>query len=185
MKNKIYTPEEIINYWYSERVQPLWFNSTPEFDAELKERFEPLVKSAAQGELSNWLESPEGCLALVIVLDQFPLNIYRGKPESFSTEKQAVNIARHAVERGYDKKLPSSQLAFLYMPFMHSESMADQDLSVQLFTSAGLKDNAKFAEHHRDIVRRFGRFPHRNKILGRQNSQDELEYLNSKGAFKG
>lgn len=179
------SPGSIIDFWYSERIKPRWFNSTPELDDEIRERYELLWHNAAQGEYNSWCETAEGCLALVIILDQFPLNMFRGKPESFKTESQAVTFAKLAVEKKHDRVLPKDKLVFLYMPLMHSENLEDQDLSVSLFEQAGLADNARFANHHREIVRRFGRFPHRNAILNRTSSQDELDYLNSKEAFKG
>jgi uncharacterized protein (DUF924 family) len=137
------------------------------------------------GDLDSWQNTPEGALALVIVLDQFPLNMFRGKPESFSTESQSREVARKAIAKGWDEKLEISSLAFLYMPFMHSENLEDQDRSVYLFEAAGLIDNLRFAKHHRELIRRFGRFPHRNAILGRESSEEELEYLASREAFHG
>ena len=177
--------QEILDFWYSEAVRVQWFSSTPELDAEIRQRFEPVWKKAARGELDHWKACPEGCLALVIVLDQFPLNMFRGEAISFSTEQIAVGVAQHAVDSGMDSQLPKEQLAFLYMPFMHSEKTVHQDISVKLFSDAGLEANTRFAHHHRDIVRRFGRFPHRNAILGRENTLEELEYLASDGAFRG
>jgi uncharacterized protein (DUF924 family) len=162
-----------------------WFASTPELDETIRHQFEPLWRRAAAGELDGWQATPEGALALVIVLDQLPLNMYRGRPESFSTEQQAVAVAKQAVAQGHANLIPPDRLMFLYMPLMHSEHMEDQDLSVQLFAAAGLAENQRFAEHHRDIVRRFGRFPHRNRILGRECTAGELDYLASPQAFKG
>ncbi|NNF95899.1 MAG: DUF924 domain-containing protein [Halobacteria archaeon] len=178
-------PQSILEFWFSDTVRPLWFQSTPEFDAELRDRFEPVCHSAEQGNLGDWAETPEGALALVIVLDQFPLNIYREDVLSFSTEAKAREIATLAIERNLDADLTDDQKAFLYLPFMHSEELADQDKSVALFEAAGLAENLKFAQHHRDIIRRFGRFPHRNKILGRQSTEEELAYLESDEAFHG
>jgi len=131
------------------------------------------------------MTSAEGCLALVILLDQLPLNMFRGRPESFQTEAQARTIAGFAIKRGFDETLGGARRAFLYMPYMHSESPDDQDRSVQLYERAGLQDNLAFARHHREIVCRYGRFPHRNAILGRPSSREELEYLASDGAFTG
>ena len=179
------SPQSIVEFWFSDKVRPLWFQSTPEFDAELRIRFESLWQAAGQGSLDDWVETPEGALALVIVLDQLPLNIYRGEALGFSTEAKAREIATRAVERKLDADLTDEQKAFLYMPFMHSESMEDQDKSVALYDAAGLAENLKFAQHHRDIIRRFGRFPHRNKILGRHSTQAELDYLVSDEAFHG
>jgi uncharacterized protein (DUF924 family) len=121
----------------------------------------------------------------VIVLDQFPLNMFRGEAQSYSTGEQALEVAADAVARGLDRELEGERLAFLYMPFMHSENPGDQEQSVALFEAAGLEDNLRFARHHRELIRRFGRFPHRNAILGRPSSAEELAYLASKEAFLG
>ncbi|WP_455196917.1 DUF924 family protein [Kaarinaea lacus] len=179
------TPADILDFWFSEKVKPLWFNSTPDFDAQLKERYADIYRAALNGQLSKWQQTADGCVALVVILDQFPLNMYRGLPESFAGEALARDITRKAVSKGFDKQIPDEQKAFLYMPLMHSENIVDQDLSVQLFEAAGLTENLRFANHHRDIVQRFGRFPHRNKILGRTSTQAELDYLTSKDAFHG
>ena len=141
--------------------------------------------AASAGDYDNWQQSSSGSLALVIVLDQFPLNMFRGKKESFKTEKKAIEVAKHAIALKQDLQLDKDKLAFLYLPLMHSENIDDQNYSVKLFEEAGLLENAKFAKHHHDIVQRFGRFPHRNTILGRKSSQAELDYLSSDEAFKG
>lgn len=151
----------------------------------MRQRFEPLWEAAVRGELDAWRGNPEGCLALAIILDQFPLNMFRGTAKSFSSERQAIAVAKQAIAHGFDQRIDPAQLAFLYMPLMHSEELTDQDLSVELFTAARLENNLRFAQHHRDIVRRFGRFPHRNAILGRPSTLQEIDYLNSKEAFKG
>jgi uncharacterized protein (DUF924 family) len=179
------TPQQIIAFWFSPEVTPRWFDSTPELDLQIRESFESVLVHAAKGGLNQWGETPEGALALCILLDQFPLNMYRGKRRSFETEQQAVAVTKAAVAAGMDDRLSDSQKAFLYMPLMHSESLADQELSVKLFEAAGLGHNARFARHHRDLIRRFGRFPHRNAILGRESCPEEIEYLNSAEAFKG
>ncbi|OYY95433.1 MAG: hypothetical protein B7Y41_02715 [Hydrogenophilales bacterium 28-61-23] len=177
--------QDLLDYWFSPRIGKCWFASTPALDDEIRQRYEALWRRAAAGELDNWAASPEGVLALAIVLDQLPLNMYRGKPAAFSTERQAVEVVRQAVARGDDQRLPRDRLLFLYMPLMHSENLADQDQSVALFERAGLVANLRFAEHHRGIVRRFGRFPHRNAILGRDSTPEEIAYLASDQAFKG
>lgn len=176
---------EVIDFWFSDDVKKRWFASTPAFDRELRERFHGLWEQARGGELDQWMESAEGCLALVIILDQFPLNMFRGEAESFSTEARSREVARVALERGFDQELSTEQKAFVYMPFMHSEDLADQERSLQLFDQPGLESNFRFARHHHEIVREFGRFPHRNEILGRESSAAEIEYLNSKRAFTG
>jgi uncharacterized protein (DUF924 family) len=124
-------------------------------------------------------------LALVIVLDQFPLNMFRGQRESFATEAAAREAAVQAIAWGFDQSLTDEQKAFLYLPFMHSEDLADQDRAVALYEGAGLENSLKWARHHRELIRRFGRFPHRNAILGRPSTPEELAYLGSAGAFKG
>lgn len=176
---------ELLDFWFSEAVSRFWFNSTPEFDRQLKDSYGDLWQQAVNGELDAWLETAEGCLALVIILDQFPLNMFRGEARSFSSEQQSREVAAHALEKGFDVELTSRQKSFLYMPFMHSENLDDQARSLQLFDQPGLEDNLRFARHHYGIVERFGRFPHRNAILGRPSSESEIEYLNSKEAFKG
>ncbi len=175
----------LLDFWFSERVKKMWFNSTPEFDRELQEKFESTYLEAMRGEHDDWANEVEGALALVILFDQLPLNIYRKKMESFQAEEKSREIAGQVIENKWDEQLDSSQKAFLYMPFMHSEDIQDQDLALSLFARAKLDDNLKFAKHHRDIVVRFGRFPHRNAILGRENTAAEQDYLNSKEAFLG
>jgi uncharacterized protein (DUF924 family) len=178
-------PSELLTFWFSEPVCSHWFSSTPELDQEIGDRFESLWGLASDGHLDHWMTTAEGCLALVILLDQFPLNMFRGQPESFQTEAQARSVAGFAIKRGFDALLEPAQCAFLYMPFMHSESLEDQDRSVALYEQAGLGNNLAFAKHHREIVRQFGRFPHRNAILGRASNPEELQYLVSEGAFTG
>jgi len=179
------TAQTLIDFWFSPRVAKLWFNSTPAFDDELRERFADTYQAGYHGELDDWEATALGALALVILFDQIPLNIFRKQPQSFATEARAREVAARAIARGFDAELDDPQKAFLYMPYMHSEKLADQDTSVDLFTRAGLKNNLRFAQHHREIVRRFGRFPHRNEILGRQSTAEEVAWLASKDAFKG
>ena len=176
-------PRDIIEFWFSEDVSKLWFKSTPGFDQELRESYLEAWQQAKNGELDHWKETAAGCLALVILLDQFPLNMFRDHAERYSTEAQSRDVARHAIERGFDGSLDAEKKAFLYMPFMHSEVLADQQLALELFDQPGLESNLRFARHHHDIIARFGRFPHRNKALGRENTEAEIEYLNSEEAF--
>jgi uncharacterized protein (DUF924 family) len=178
-------PSEILDFWFSEDVRPFWFKSTSEFDAALREHFAPLWRAAADGQLEGWRATPEGALALVIVLDQFPLNMFRGQAEGFSTEALSRAVAVDAIDRGWDRELDDAGKSFLYLPLMHSESLADQDRAVQLYRDAGLGDSLRWAEHHRAIIQRFGRFPHRNAALGRESTREELEWLASKEAFQG
>ena len=178
-------PQQIVDFWFSETVSKLWFRSTPEFDKRLRDDYEETLRRARYGELDHWRDSAVGCLALVIVLDQFPLNMFRGDALCYSTEAASIEVARHALAQGFDRELDGKQRAFLYMPFMHSEALEDQQLALELFDQPGLEDNLRFARHHHDIVSRFGRFPHRNAALGRVNTPAENEYLESKEAFTG
>lgn len=177
--------QEIIDFWFSDEVRQRWFKSTLEFDRQLTERFEETWERARRGDLDHWMQTAEGCLALVIVLDQFPLNMYRGSAKSFSTEAHSREVARQALEQGFDTAMPPEQKAFLYMPFMHSEDLADQDLCLQLFDQPGLESNLRFARHHRGVIEKFGRFPHRNAPLGRDSTPAENDYLGSREAFTG
>lgn len=179
------TPQSILEFWFSEPARQSWFDSTPEFDRELRDRFQRVWEAARDGRLAEWETSPDGALALVIVLDQFPLNMFRGRPESYATEAQSRGVAERAIARGFDRTLDDAGKAFLYIPYMHSEELEDQERSVALYEAAGLDDSLKWARHHRDIVRRFGRFPHRNAVLGRTNTADETAYLNAPEAFQG
>jgi len=177
--------EKLLAFWFSTPVRPLWFRSTAAFDAQLQREYGRHVAEAKDGTLDAWKTTPPGCLALVLLLDQLPLNIFRNTARAFAGEAAAHAVTEHALIQGFDRELNKDEKAFLYMPFMHSESMEDQDRSVALYTAAGLEDNLKFALHHRDIIRRFGRFPHRNAILGRQSTEEEQAYLSSPTAFKG
>ncbi len=168
---------EVLEYWFSAAVQPMWFNATPAFDDELRQRYEKVWGQARAETFDHWESDAEGALALVIILDQFPLNMFRQHARQYSTEAHARKIAGHAIEQGLDQQLTLAQRAFLYLPFMHSESIADQDRSLDLYAAAGLKDNLGYAIHHRDVIKRFGRFPHRNKFLGRSSTAEEIEYL--------
>jgi uncharacterized protein (DUF924 family) len=169
--------KELVEFWFSDAVRPLWFNSTVEFDKALRQRYEPTWASARDGVYDHWAEEARSALALVIVLDQFPLNMFRQDALQYSTEAHARDIARQAIDAGLDRQLDNGQKAFLYLPFMHSEVLEDQDRSVELFTAAGLEDNLKYANHHREVIERFGRFPHRNEALGRETTPEEREYL--------
>ncbi len=176
-------PQDILDFWFSPRSSARWFASTPEWDAEIRARYETLWQRACRDELETWMESAEGALALVILLDQFPLNMFRGQSAAFASEGRAVAACKRALEQGFHHGLSEPQRLFLFMPLMHSENPQDQDLSLRLFEAAGM--DTRWPRHHRDLVRRFGRFPHRNAILGRPSTARELDYLASDEAFKG
>ncbi|MFT5505611.1 MAG: hypothetical protein ACI845_003833 [Gammaproteobacteria bacterium] len=177
--------DDLLNFWFSDPSKKRWFNSTKQFDNEIHQKYGALWQQGRDSQLDHWQDSAEGCLALIILFDQLPLNMFRGKTDSFATEALSRDVARIAIQQGFDKKLPPEQQSFVYMPFMHSELPVDQDLSVQYFSGTGLEGSLRFARHHREIVQKFGRFPHRNEILGRVSSEDELAYLNSKEGFQG
>jgi uncharacterized protein (DUF924 family) len=181
----IKTAEQVIRFWFSEAVRPMWFKATPEFDAQLRKDYLQTYTAALHGELAHWAETAEGALALVICLDQLPLNMFRGQAESFAGETPSRKVAATAIAQGFEQKLSDEQKAFLFLPFMHSEKMVDQERSVSLFEQAGLTENLRWAKHHRDIIARFGRFPHRNATLGRESSAAERAWLASDEAFKG
>ncbi len=179
--------QEVLDFWFGREGEPgygefreVWFRKDPEFDQLIRSRFEPLYEEAAAGELDGWKEEARSCLALVILLDQFPRNMYRGDPRAYATDYKAQEIAEYAVERALDRELPPFQRGFLYMPFMHSENLEHQRRSVELFRGlegvAGA-DSARYAVGHMKIIERFGRFPHRNEILGRQTTPEEAEFL--------
>jgi len=181
----IETASDVIKFWFTEKIKPRWFNSTPEFDQLLRDRYLETYKAAVNGELSEWSATPDGSLALVIIFDQFPLNMFRSMAQGFLTEADSRRVASDAIDKQFDEMLSEEQKAFLYMPFMHSETLDDQDKSIALYEKAGLSENLKFARHHREIVIRFGRFPHRNEILGRSSTPEEINYLQSTEAFHG
>ena len=185
METAIASPEDIIAFWFAEPVQALWFNSTLEFDQNLRDRFLVTYRAAAAGQLAEWEQTPAGALSLTVALDQFPLYMFRGQPESFATEAAARAVVDPPKACGFDQLLTPTERLFLYLPFMHSENLADQDRSVQLFEQLNLDDSARFARHHRDLIVRLGRFPHRNAILGRDSTPEETAYLASAAAFHG
>ena len=175
-------PKEILNFWFSPEVKPLWFKKSQEFDSQIKHRFLDTYQQAAAGILNHWRNDPDDILALIIVLDQFPRNMFRNLPQAFATDIQAVELTKYAVKHNYPQNLSVDRQAFLYMPLMHSENKEDQIKCVELFTKLGKEDNLKFAIKHKEIIDRFGRFPHRNQILSRQSTSEEQEFLNKPGS---
>lgn len=154
-----YQFSEVLNFWFSEAVKPLWFKKSEEFDREIKECFEAMYCQAKTGVLDDWQNAPHSALALIIVLDQFPRNMYRQSPEAFATDEKAVAITKYAIAHNFQQSLLGEEQMFLYMPLMHSETLTDQALCVELFTKLGKEDNLKFALQHQEIIERFGRFP--------------------------
>jgi uncharacterized protein (DUF924 family) len=177
------TPADILAFWRNAGCER-WYKRDDAFDAEVRSRFLELWQKAAAGELSSWEATDDGALALVIVLDQFPRNMFRDDVRAYSSDGLACAVADRAIARGADIGVEPGLLEFLYMPLMHSERLADQQRCVELFREAGSADNLKYAEDHAEIIRRFGRFPHRNPVLGRPTTPAERAFLDS-GGFSG
>jgi uncharacterized protein (DUF924 family) len=174
------TPADIVAFW-RDAGPDRWYTPDDAFDAEVRRRFLDLWQRAAAGELSSWETSDDGALALVIVLDQFPRNLFRDDARTYASDALAREVAQHAVSRRVDARIDPVLREFLYLPFMHSEHLADQLRCIDLSREAGLAESAKWAEHHADIIRRFGRFPHRNRLLGRATTPDEQAFLDEGG----
>jgi uncharacterized protein (DUF924 family) len=181
-RDKIASPADVLAFW-RDAGPDKWFTRDDAFDAEIREKFLATYEAAAAGKLSAWEDSAEDTLALMIVLDQFPRNMFRGEARTFAADPLARAAANRALKRGYDQDLPAEDRGFLFLPFMHSEELADQLRCVELYRAAG-DENLKYAEEHRDIIRRFGRFPHRNALLGRETTAEEQAFLDG-GGFKG
>ncbi len=176
-------PDDIISFW-REAGPDRWYTKDLAFDAELRRRFLPTWQDAAAGKLDAWQNSDEGTLALLIVLDQFPRNMFRGDPRTFATDTKARQVADRAIAKGVDQRIDPDLREFIYLPFEHSEDLADQVHSVMLFRAHGVAKGIEYALIHEDIIRRFGRFPHRNTMLGRATTADEQVFLNQ-GGFAG
>lgn len=175
-------PAEIVAFW-RDAGAPKWFNGGQEFDADCRHRFEEAHQAAARGELAAWLNDAESSLALLILLDQIPRNIYRDSGHAFATDGLARRYAREALKAGDDAHCEADLRGFFYLPFEHSESMADQHRSVELFAALDNHVMYEFALKHREVIEKFGRFPHRNAALGRVSTPDELAWLEAGGGF--
>ena len=176
-------PAEIVSFW-REAGPDKWFEHDEAFDQAIRLRFLPAYEAAANGKLAAWEESIEGALALVLLLDQFPRNMFRGGARAFATDVLARAVADHALARGLDQATDPPLRPFFYLPFMHSEALIDQDRSVRLYESQGATEELRYATEHRDIVLRFGRFPNRNCALGRDTTPAEQAFLEADG-FSG
>ncbi|WP_207063530.1 DUF924 family protein [Motiliproteus sp. SC1-56] len=176
------TYDTVLRFWFEELSPQDRWRKDAAIDQAITSRFGKTLEAAARGELEGWRAEPAGRLAEVMVLDQFSRHIFRDQPASFAQDPQALCLAQHALALGQAQRLPEDRRAFLYMPFMHSESRLIQRRSVQLFAEPGLEESYSFAVRHRDIIERFGRFPHRNAILGRQSTAEEQEFLAQPGS---
>lgn len=172
----------VVDFW-REAGPKLWFAKDDDFDRRFRERFLALHEAAARGELNRWMAAPDGALALMVLLDQFPRNAFRGTPRMYATDALARELANTAIAAGHDRTVESQMQLFFYLPFGHSENIADQERSVALARRLG-QPSLSHAEGHRDIIRRFGRFPHRNPILGRTMRPEERQFLDQ-GGFAG
>jgi uncharacterized protein (DUF924 family) len=172
----------IIDFW-REAGPTLWFAKNEAFDRRFRNRFLTAHEAAGRGELTHWEETPEGALALVLLLDQFPRNAFRGTQRMYASDALARKIAESAIEQGYDRAIEAELQLFFYLPYGHSERLADQDRGVALCRRLP-PPSPKNSERHRDIIRRFGRFPHRNPVLGREMTREEQEYLDG-GGYRG
>jgi len=177
------TPADVVGFW-REAGYERWYSKDDAFDAEIRRRFLAVWQAAVAGKLDHWQDSDEGALALLIVLDQFSRNMFRGDAQAFGADAKAREVADRAIARGVDQRTAAVMRQFIYLPFEHSESLSDQERSVSLFRALGDAENLRYAEIHADIIRRFGRFPHRNDILGRTTTDEEQAFLQS-GGFAG
>jgi len=181
-------PGEVLEFWFSERSRPLWFERDAAFDEEIRGRFAANVAAACLGDLDYWVRAVDSSLALVLLLDQFPRNIHRGSLRAYAGDARARDIADTAIERGFDHRTALDRRFFFYLPFEHSENPKDQVRSVALFRRWAEEhrgdardralDQMKYVLRHQEIVQRFGRFPHRNTVLGRESTPDEIAFLN-------
>jgi uncharacterized protein (DUF924 family) len=174
------TAVEVVSFWRAAGPDK-WFEAEEDFDRAIRSRFLAIHEAAARGELAAFAESAEGTLALLILLDQFPRNMFRGSARAFATDHLARAVADRALARDFDQETDATMRPFFYLPFMHSELLADQDRCLRLYEASGDPEQLKFAVTHRDIIVKFGRFPHRNRLLGRETTPPEQEFLDGGG----
>ncbi|MEE8294930.1 MAG: DUF924 family protein [Sphingomonadales bacterium] len=172
----------VLHFWFEECEPVKWWKKDPDFDYEIKERFKYLMSKAEKGKLDNWADAPKTALALILLLDQFPRNAFRDTPQAFATDKKARSLTRIMLRRGHLEELSLNECIFSIMPLEHSENKVDQELCVELIGALGSENYLNYALAHKKVIDRFGRFPHRNAILGRANTPEEEEYLNQPGS---
>jgi uncharacterized protein (DUF924 family) len=174
--------EEIIKFWFEEIETSQWWKKDAEFDQLISDRFSAIHKRASRCELYDWRETAEGRLAEIIVLDQISRNMYRDSPRSFSNDALALALSQEAIRLGADKEVSTRKRSFIYLPFMHSESAIIHEVAVDLYTALGREENLKFELKHKAIIDRFGRYPHRNEVLGRISTEEEIAFLSKPGS---
>lgn len=182
MNDLVVEPDEVIKFWFEEIESKFWWVKDAEFDQLIADRFEATHHIAIQGKLTSWRETPLGRLAEIIVLDQFSRNIYRDSPLAFAYDDHALVLVQDAIRAEADKDLDPRQKAFLYMPLMHSESIKVHETALNLFKTPGMEGNLDFEIKHKVIIDRFGRYPHRNEILDRESTPEEIEFLKESGS---
>jgi uncharacterized protein (DUF924 family) len=178
------TPDDVLRFWFGEGdlQRPEWFRAAAAFDREIADRFGALIDAALAGQLDGWAQTPSGALARIVVLDQFTRNAYRGTPRAFAGDPQALAAARQLVAREQDLALAPLQRVFAYLPFEHAEDIDTQREALRLFERLGLPEHTQWARKHHDVIERFGRFPHRNAILGRESTPEEEVFLAQPGS---
>ncbi len=174
--------QSVLNFWFEELSSEQWYRNDPTLDSRIESRFGATHKAGITGELSRWRSSIDGRLAEIIVLDQFSRNLFRGRPEAFAADGMALVLAQEAIEHGKADELEPRRREFLYMPFMHSESPSIHNTAIELFSREDMDTNLDYEIRHKLIIDRFGRYPHRNAILGRKSTADEISFLKEKGS---
>ncbi|MFW1925202.1 DUF924 family protein [Acinetobacter ursingii] len=169
-------PQDVLNFWFAPEQEPLWFKKSDDFDAKIHRQFAEVHHQATQAELWSWRQDAEGRLAEIIVLDQFSRNLYRDQAQAFAHDAMALALAQEAISLQLDAELSPPQRSFLYMPFMHSESKLIHEFALKLFQRLGNPVNLDFEKKHKAIIDRFGRYPHRNDVLGRESTAEEREF---------
>lgn len=179
------TKNDVLDFWFEELAPQQWFQQNDEIDATIKERFSGIHEMAKEGACDEWAVDVDGALALIIVLDQFPRHMFRGSPDSFATDKKALLVAKEAISKGFDQILNPTKRGFMYLPFQHSEVLTDQRRSVELYEA--MKDvnptGHMYAVRHFEPIDKFGRFPHRNDVIGRESTPEEVEFLKTHKGF--
>ena len=174
--------DKILDFWFNKCIPEQWFSKDSEFDNKLGEMFSEFVEEALKGKLKNWSDSESGCLALILLLDQFTRNIYRGTPRAFAGDEKALKLSFKCLKNGYLSNDNTHKCKFMLLPMMHSEDISVQELSLPLFKDLNDQRTYEYALRHRDIIKIFGRFPHRNDILGRASTEKEIEFLKNPGS---
>ncbi len=174
--------QSVLRFWFEESTPQQWFEKSDDYDRAIRDHFGALHAAAARGDHDGWAETPDGALALILVLDQFSRNLFRDDPRAFAQDAKALGIAKDAIAIGHDMEVSEARRVFFYVPFEHSEDLADQEACLPYFEALSNADYLKYAIAHRDIIARFGRFPHRNAVLGRESTQEEIEFLKTPGS---